>query len=260
MGDTKQWGKNDVAAMLRLVAGLHEPRSTVTTRRRTLLEGICALVGAIGGVLWVGIDPSLPAPTDVSAVAVGFSPEVSERLLGGSLDGDPHDPALRKLIRRSRPRGAGSTLTHTRRQLVDDRRWYASAHVAQIRKLAGIDDSIYSVHVLAPGRAAALCVAKPYGDRRLFSDAARQLVDLLHHECAWLYRDQTSDSEVDGLPLSPRARQTLRKLLAGRGEKQIAGEMRLSINTVHHYVKAIYRHFGVSSRAELLARWMDREG
>src|SRR5688572_17693803 len=123
MGDTKQWGKNDVVAMLRLVASLHQARSTVATRRRTLLEGMCALVGAVGGVLWVGIDPSLPVPAGVSVVSVGFNPEVSERLLGGSLDGDVHDQALRKLIRRSRQRGVGTTLTHTRRKLIDDRRW-----------------------------------------------------------------------------------------------------------------------------------------
>jgi DNA-binding CsgD family transcriptional regulator len=60
--------------------------------------------------------------------------------------------------------------------------------------------------------------------------------------------------------LSPREKQTLWKLLAGRGEKEIAAEMRLSINTVHHYVKALYKHFHVSSRAELLAKWMGRQG
>jgi DNA-binding CsgD family transcriptional regulator len=67
-------------------------------------------------------------------------------------------------------------------------------------------------------------------------------------------------AEIEALPLSPRERQTLWKLLAGRGEKQIAAEMKLSINTVHHYAKRIYKHFGVSSRAELLALWVDRAG
>lgn len=56
--------------------------------------------------------------------------------------------------------------------------------------------------------------------------------------------------------LSPRARQTLERLLAGDSEKQIAAKLQLSQNTVHVYVKSVYRSFGVSSRGELLARFV----
>ncbi len=58
--------------------------------------------------------------------------------------------------------------------------------------------------------------------------------------------------------LSPRQQQTLQHLLAGDSEKQVARKMGLSQNTVHGYVKALYRRFGVSSRGELLARHMNR--
>jgi DNA-binding CsgD family transcriptional regulator len=53
--------------------------------------------------------------------------------------------------------------------------------------------------------------------------------------------------------LAPRLRQTLRGLLEGDGEKQIAARLRLHPTTVHDYVRAVYRHFGVHSRAELMA-------
>lgn len=56
--------------------------------------------------------------------------------------------------------------------------------------------------------------------------------------------------------LSPRLEQTLRSLLSGDSEKQIAAALGLSQHTVHVYVKAIYRKYGVSSRGELLARWL----
>ena len=59
--------------------------------------------------------------------------------------------------------------------------------------------------------------------------------------------------------LSPRMRQTLDRLLAGDSEKQIAIHLGLSRHTVHVYVKAIYRGFGVSSRGELLSRFVKRE-
>jgi DNA-binding CsgD family transcriptional regulator len=56
--------------------------------------------------------------------------------------------------------------------------------------------------------------------------------------------------------LSNRHSETLERLLAGDSEKQIAAHMKLSRNTVHVYVKALYRRFNVSSRGELLARFV----
>ncbi|HMB96713.1 MAG TPA: LuxR C-terminal-related transcriptional regulator [Tepidisphaeraceae bacterium] len=56
--------------------------------------------------------------------------------------------------------------------------------------------------------------------------------------------------------LSPRMRQTLERLLAGDGEKQIAYQLGLSRHTVHVYIKALYRGFEVSSRGELLAKFI----
>jgi DNA-binding NarL/FixJ family response regulator len=58
----------------------------------------------------------------------------------------------------------------------------------------------------------------------------------------------------DGLP--PRMRVTLQRLLAGDSEKEIAGRLGRSPHTVHTHVKALYRHFGVCSRGELLARFV----
>lgn len=57
-------------------------------------------------------------------------------------------------------------------------------------------------------------------------------------------------------PLSPRMKQTLELLLAGDSEKQIAHQLELSKHTVHVYVKALYRGFDVSSRGELLSRFV----
>ena len=59
--------------------------------------------------------------------------------------------------------------------------------------------------------------------------------------------------------LAPRLAQTLELLLNGASEKQAAGQMNLSRHTVHSYVKALYRVYGVSSRAELLARHLKRK-
>jgi DNA-binding NarL/FixJ family response regulator len=56
--------------------------------------------------------------------------------------------------------------------------------------------------------------------------------------------------------LPRRMEQTLRSLLGGDSEKQVAAKLGLSQHTVHVYVKQIYKKYGVSTRAELLARWL----
>jgi DNA-binding NarL/FixJ family response regulator len=59
---------------------------------------------------------------------------------------------------------------------------------------------------------------------------------------------------ANGLP--PRLRRTLKLLLSGHSEKRVARELNLSPHTVHEYVKDLYIHFAVSSRAELMAKWI----
>jgi DNA-binding CsgD family transcriptional regulator len=54
-------------------------------------------------------------------------------------------------------------------------------------------------------------------------------------------------------PLRPRYRETLEWLLTGATEKEIAVGLGLSVHTVHQYVKAIYKRFEVTSRAQLMA-------
>jgi DNA-binding NarL/FixJ family response regulator len=69
---------------------------------------------------------------------------------------------------------------------------------------------------------------------------------------------QMGASGPAGLPadLPRRVRETLLQLLQGDSEKEIATKLHISRNTVHVYVKALYRRFGVSSRGELLARFL----
>jgi DNA-binding CsgD family transcriptional regulator len=71
-------------------------------------------------------------------------------------------------------------------------------------------------------------------------------------------RGEDLPSRPPAEPLSPRQRQTLELLLTGHAEKQIAARLDISRHTVHVYVKSLYKSFGVCSRAELLARWVQR--
>lgn len=52
--------------------------------------------------------------------------------------------------------------------------------------------------------------------------------------------------------LNERELQVVRGLMQGKQYKEIAAELFLSINTVRHYVKLVYRKMKVSSRVELM--------
>ena len=63
---------------------------------------------------------------------------------------------------------------------------------------------------------------------------------------------------LEGIKLSPRARQVLTCLLNGDSEKQIASRLQISQHTVHTYVKKLHESLGVNSRGELLARFVTK--
>jgi DNA-binding CsgD family transcriptional regulator len=62
---------------------------------------------------------------------------------------------------------------------------------------------------------------------------------------------------VDQPSVTPAERKVLAHLLAGLAEKAIAAKLAVSRHTVHSHVKRIYEAYGVNSRSELLARFID---
>ena len=63
---------------------------------------------------------------------------------------------------------------------------------------------------------------------------------------------------VATVALSPRLRQVFDRLLDGEAPSRIAHQLGLSLWTVREHVQRIYRHFGVTSRDQLMARSVSR--
>lgn len=63
---------------------------------------------------------------------------------------------------------------------------------------------------------------------------------------------------VASTPLTPVERRVLQSLMTGLSEKEIAAAQGQSYHTTHEYVSAIFRKFGVSNRAALMALWLGR--
>jgi DNA-binding CsgD family transcriptional regulator len=140
-----------------------------------------------------------------------------------------------------------------RDQVVDDRRWYESEFVADCLSLARIDHGVYSaVGRPGPDTIHGLACFRPAGDRP-FTDEDSNLIHLVHDQWSWFCRDRRRVDALPKLRLRPRERQALDLLLEGMSEKEAADRMAVSPHTLHQYVKALYRAYGVSSRAQLLA-------
>ena len=94
---------------------------------------------------------------------------------------------------------------------------------------------------------------------RGFSPRERRLLNFFHAELGRLIGGPLVGATKPTIArLSPRLRQTLACLLEGDSEKQVAARLGLSRATVHQYVTALYRHFAVRSRAQLLAHVITR--
>ena len=152
----------------------------------------------------------------------------------------------------------GNLITRTRRQLVTDHAWYGTAS-AEYRRLGGIGHVLTSVlDVSDDGAITGIALNRAIGERD-FSLRERRLLEFFHAELGRLIGGPlVSATEPAVGRIAPRLRQTLTCLLEGDSEKQVAGRLGLSPATVHQYVTALYRRFGVQSRAQLLAHVLRR--
>jgi DNA-binding CsgD family transcriptional regulator len=240
----------EMASALRLAGELRElPRGSKAQQEHALL-GLSALVGAQVG-LWLSVGLSPRGLVIESAVDRGWSGEAERATFLRFFHGEQQrsiDPSMAPLAEAM----SGPFCTVTREQLVSDRLWYRSDHVQEMRRAARVDSFLYAVAIPGEGGMRCISLHRAWGERA-FSERERRLVDVFHRECAFLHAPPSGLGEALLHGLSPRLADTLRGLARGRSEKQVADDLHLSPHTVHEYVKALYRHFGVQSRSELLA-------
>ncbi|HEY1684507.1 MAG TPA: helix-turn-helix transcriptional regulator [Tepidisphaeraceae bacterium] len=224
--------------VLNLAKILHEPANECHLRWQRIVLGLCELTGASGGVSVVfTLNGDRPRIEVLAQIGKGAS---ANQLVEAWLDEPDHDDAWEKLLQMLRK--GGDALTRTRRQLLKHNNGSSAIKL----------DCIYSVLRLGDTAAGMLCFFRPRG-RSEFNMTDARLVHLLHSEMNDLYK-ASHDPQANGM--TPRQRQIHEFLLQGQGEKQIAVGLGLSRHTIHAHVKAIYKHFHVCSRPELLAQYV----
>ena len=130
----------------------------------------------------------------------------------------------------------------------------------EIRRPLGIDHHLYTARFDLPRHCwvTGIGLHRTRGERP-FSRRERDVIHLLHSHLDWMYAQDPLLRSVAAEPALPRRqRQTLEYLLQGMSEKQVARKLGISRHTVHVYVDALYKHYGVHSRPELLMRCLGR--
>lgn len=253
----------EVRAALRLVGECRDLGYDPALWMLRAFEGLCGLVGARAGN---GGEVRLTRPhgplQGASYSDAGLEPwehdlyaaflrthGIDRHPIAGGFDG----------WRMATPR-PGRLDVRTRRQLVTDREWYGSVAYNECHRAIRIDHCLASLlERTADGWFSCIILHRAIGEPD-FTPRQQQLLYLFHDELGRLMGPVlvSADDRFSPTRLPPRVQETLRCLLEGDGEKQAAARMGLSRETVHQYVKALYRHYQVSSRAELLARVLRR--
>jgi DNA-binding CsgD family transcriptional regulator len=148
--------------------------------------------------------------------------------------------------------------TLRRQEVIPNAEWYRWSLYQDYFRPTRLD-SLVSFGKLTPGDTFHFgCFQRALGDRP-FGEREKAQLQLAHEELVPLIGTAlASVSEPRLTDLTPRQRQVLSCLLEGDGEKQVAARLGIGIATVHTYVKALYSHYHVSGRAELLAWFLRR--
>jgi DNA-binding CsgD family transcriptional regulator len=252
----------DWRALLRVVGECRELGDDSNLWRAHLLATVCGLVDAD-----LGLCPEMGGfarhkPADLGVVLwgapPGYSPAVRDEV-HARISGNPAQyEAVFAYFERL---AASDGVCHSRQTLMADRDWYRSTSYEAVHRLLGVDHALWCFRSLPGYRGdqfGGLLLKRAIG-RRDFTARDRAIVyELQAAVTAQIGGPLARFAEPSPRELAPRVRQVLACLLEGDGDKQVAVRLYLSQSTVNQYTKIIFRHFHVSSRAELLARWVRR--
>lgn len=134
------------------------------------------------------------------------------------------------------------------------------------------DTAFYVRHYGSVGTHDAVFVAFPFNDdceshfgfysARTFTDEEIALLVGALRGIKWFHRSLLLSCGLlmASTPLTSTEREVLQLLLTKAPEKEIARQKGIAASTVHQHVTAIFRKFGVRSRAELMSLWLNSRG
>jgi DNA-binding CsgD family transcriptional regulator len=238
-----------VRGVLRLMGEAHELADSAAVERH-LLSGMLAMVGGVGALRILLTDYRPGSGKQVgSGTSIGFDVTLEQRVVQQYYDNTRVDPAVASLADRI-GKHEGDTVCCRRADLLDDASWYRSPYVAELRRPARVDDSIYAGRWHADQSCEGLGIYRAWTDPP-FSEDDRELVHFFQRDVF----PQFVLPQKTTVQLSRREQETFDWLLRGKRRKEIAAAMGISAHTVDQYIKSLYRRLGVSAYPELVARY-----
>jgi DNA-binding CsgD family transcriptional regulator len=248
--------EEDARVMVRLLGEVLMMPGDLTAQKRALMKGLAKLVNA-DAWMWVLSSVTGDEPTAMQLLYDGYSQEEMAVFTDVALSPDYENPSGVHALKMLED---GEHKTETRHQCFDDAEWAQFPAVQDhFDKLAGVgvDQYIMSLYPLDQTHIISGIGMHRFKGRPDFTERERRIVHIIAEEVRWLHYTGLPEAGDDGIPsLSPRLKSVLTLLLDGQAPNQIASGLKLSPHTVKDYIKTLYKHFGVTSRAELMRRFM----
>jgi len=257
--ESLELSQEDVRRMVRLVGEVAGHRGGIETRKKLLMDGLARLVGADDWV-WA-VSPGAGRERDGQAVFTSFMHGgLSEERMGMFMQALEHPDHkrlsgdfLREVV------DSGRHLTRTQEQL-DGEGFFQVCDAKRLWDGADLSEVMLSFRPIRRGLMSGVALYRRQGGRPFAAREAR-IAHVILTEVPWLHEAGWSEGATLEVPrLSPRRRTVLNLVLEGMSRKSIATQLGISEHTLGGYVKDIFRHFGVHSQAELIARFRRGDG
>jgi len=243
--------------MVRLIGEVVAIPGNHAEKKRFLMEGLCALIGADAWAWALSCqrDPDKPQ-VYASVLNGGLSDEKLVKLLQ-AIEHPEMVAMTAKFFAEVEEKKAH--LTRLRFQIADkDKFNHSDANLAW--KAAGLGPVIMSLRPLDERSSSTIAIYRRYA-RPEFTLRESRIAHIILTEVPWLHEQGWPEDRGVNVPkLSKRQRLTLNLLILGRTRKQIASNMDISVHTAQGYIKDVYRIFNVSSQGELMSRFLQGNG
>lgn len=249
--------ESDVRAIVRLLSVVNGTPGDHLSKKRELMTGLACLIEADRWAWGMAAQMAPDKPSvHLSLVHGGFDEKRYARFsIAYQHPGmaEFHAPFARELAERQ------SHLTRLRGQFAPDDR-YLGSECHRLWLEAGVDDVIMSMRPQGEGL---FSIIGLYRDpsRPRFTLRDGKVAHVILAGVPWLHAEGWDGRYTSPVRrLSPRERMTLDLLIQGYTRDEIAGYLEISKHTVNQYAKSVFRHFGVHSQVELIARFKHGDG
>ncbi|MGN6626489.1 MAG: response regulator transcription factor [Tepidisphaeraceae bacterium] len=242
-------GDRDIADIVRLIGGIAGMTEPLAERRRALMRGLVRLIDAD---IWAWVHSggwAAGKPYIVAMLDGGWADDAERNRLWHANSQDEWAESYRAGVILDRPSTRLFDATHPG--------WGDGTFYTQHIRPAGFEHLLFSMYPLPDGLFSGWALHRRSG-KPPYTPREVAIVNLVLGQIDWLHAQEAPSIAGDeGLcNLSPRLREILVHLLGGDSRKQIAMKLNLSEFTVGDYIKSLYKRLSVTSRGELMARFL----